>query len=80
MATDASDWGDSLNPHRWGVKRLTIVVMFVGYIVLDDDPNIVLLKFPPYKTYGAKVVRSHPIKVFDIDIEDLLRSPIPYDF
>jgi hypothetical protein len=53
MAAHALDWGDSLNPCRRGGKRLTMVVMFVGCLVLGDDPNIIL--FLPYKTYGAGV-------------------------
>jgi hypothetical protein len=36
-----------------GGERLTMVVMFVGCLVLGDDPNIIL--FLPYKTYGAGV-------------------------
>jgi hypothetical protein len=51
MAAHALDWGNSLNPHRRRGKRLTIVVMFVGCLVLGDKPNIIL--FIPYKTYGA---------------------------
>jgi hypothetical protein len=58
MAAHASDWGDSLNPRRRGGKRLTMVVMFVGSLVLGDDPNIVL--FTRYKTYGAGVLHSRP--------------------
>jgi hypothetical protein len=51
MAAHALDWGDSLNPRHRGDKRLTMVVMFVGCLVLDDNPNIIL--FLPYKTYGV---------------------------
>ena len=58
MAAHASDWGDSLNPRRRGGKRLTMVVMFVGSLVLGDDPNIVL--FTRYKTYGVEVLHSRP--------------------
>ncbi len=58
MAAHALDWGDSLNPCRRGSKRLNMVVMFVGCLVLDDDPNIIL--FLPYKTYGAGVFCFHP--------------------
>jgi hypothetical protein len=40
MAAHVSDWRDSLSPaSRRGGKRLTKVVMFVGCLVLDDDPN-----------------------------------------
>jgi hypothetical protein len=42
MATYASDWGNSLKPHRRGGKWLTMVEMFVGCLVLGDNPNIVL--------------------------------------
>jgi hypothetical protein len=48
-ATYALDWGNSLNPCRRGGKWFTMVVMFVGCLVLGDDPNIIL--FLPYKTY-----------------------------
>ena len=51
MAAGASNWGESLNPRCRGGKRLTLAVMFVGCLVLGDDPNIVL--FLPYKTYWA---------------------------
>ena len=50
--------GSSLNPRRRGDKWLTMVVIFVGCLVLGDDPNVVL--FLPYKTYGAGVFRSRP--------------------
>ena len=30
MAAHVSDWGDSLNQHRTGGKRLTMVMLFVG--------------------------------------------------
>jgi hypothetical protein len=61
MAAHALDWGNSLNPHRRGGKRLTMVVMFVGCLVLGDDPNIIL--FLPYKTYGAGVFVSAQTKI-----------------
>jgi hypothetical protein len=58
MDTHALDWGDSLNPGcRWG-KQLTMVVMFVGCLVLGDYPNIIL--FLPYKTYGVGVFCFRP--------------------
>ncbi len=53
MAAHALDWGNSLNPRHTRGKWLTMVVMFVGCLVLSDDPNIIL--FLPYKTYGAGV-------------------------
>jgi hypothetical protein len=54
MATHALVWGDSLNSRRrGGGKRLTMLVIFVGCLVLGEDPNIV--PFLPYKTYGAGV-------------------------
>jgi hypothetical protein len=58
MATHVSDWGNLLNPRCRGGKRLTMVVMFVGCLVLGDDPNIIL--FLPYKTYGAGVFLFPP--------------------
>jgi hypothetical protein len=53
MAAHASDWGNSLNLRCRRGKWLSMVVMFVGCLVLGDDPNIIL--FLPYKTYGAGV-------------------------
>jgi hypothetical protein len=53
MAAHMLDWGDSLNPHCRGGKQLTMVVMFVGCLVLGDNPNIIL--FLLYKTYVAGV-------------------------
>jgi hypothetical protein len=61
MAAHALDWGISLNPCRRGGKRLTMVVMFVGCLVLGDDPNIIL--FLPYKAYGAGVFVSAQTKI-----------------
>jgi hypothetical protein len=61
MAAHAPDWGNSLNPRRKRGKRLTMVVMFVGCLVLGDDPNITL--FLPYKTYGAGVFVSAQTKL-----------------
>ncbi len=49
---------NSLNPRCRGGKWLTLVVMFVGCLVLGDDPNIIL--FLPYKTYGAGVFCFRP--------------------
>ncbi len=53
MAAYALDWGDSLNQCRRGGKRLTMVMMFVGgvVLVLDGIPILFLM----YKTYGAGV-------------------------
>jgi hypothetical protein len=42
MAAYALDWGDSFNPCRRGGKWLTMVVMFVGSLVLDDNANIIM--------------------------------------
>jgi hypothetical protein len=61
MAAHALDWGNSLNPHHRGGKRLTMVVMFVGCLVLGDNPNVIL--FLPYKTYGAGVFVSTQTKI-----------------
>jgi hypothetical protein len=58
MAPHALDWGNSLTPCRRRGKRLTMVVMFVGCLVLGDDPNIIL--FLPYKTYGAFLFPPEP--------------------
>ncbi len=58
MAAHASDWGNTLNPRCRRGKRLTMVVMFVGFLVLGDNPNIIL--FLPYKTYGAGVFCFRP--------------------
>jgi hypothetical protein len=56
VAAHALDWGNSLNPHHWRGKRLTMAVMFVGCLVLGDNPNIIL--FLLYKTYKAGVFVS----------------------
>ncbi len=61
MAAHASDWGDSLNPHRRGGKRLTMLVMFAGCLVLGDEPNIIL--FLLYNTYQAGVFVSARTKI-----------------
>ncbi len=53
MAAHALDWGDSLNQCRRGGKRLTMVMMFVGGVVLVLDGIPIL--FLTYKTYGAGV-------------------------
>ena len=37
MAVHASDWGDSLNQHGRGGKQNTMVMMFVGIVVLIVD-------------------------------------------
>jgi hypothetical protein len=42
MATHASKWGDPLNQHRRGGKRYTMVMMFVGGVVLVLDRISVL--------------------------------------
>ncbi len=51
MAAHALDWGNSLNPRHRGGTWLTMVVMFVGCLVLGDDPNNILVL--PYITYGV---------------------------
>ena len=61
MAAHASDWGDSLNRHRRGGKRSTMVMMFVGEVVLlfEGLPVLFLLLI----IYGAGVFsfsRSNP--------------------
>jgi hypothetical protein len=61
MAAHALDWGNSLNPCRRRGKQLTMVVMFVGCLVLGDDPNIMLFLW--YKTYGAGVFVSARTKI-----------------
>jgi hypothetical protein len=61
MAAHALDWGDSLNPRCRGGKWLTLVVMFVGCLVLGDNPNIIL--FLPYKTNRAGVFVSARTKI-----------------
>ena len=43
MADHVSDWGELLNPHCREDKRLTMVVMFVGCLMLGDDLNIVTM-------------------------------------
>ena len=53
MAAHALDWGNSLNQCRRGGKRLTMVMMFVGGVVLVLDGIPIL--FLTYKTYGAGV-------------------------
>ncbi len=58
MAAHALDWGDSLNPCRRGGKWLTMVVMYVGCLLLGDNPNIIL--FLPCKTYRAGVLCFRP--------------------
>ena len=42
IAAHASDWGDSLNRHHRGGKRNTMVMMFVGGVVLMLDRILVL--------------------------------------
>jgi len=42
MAAHASDWGDSLNQCCRGGKRNTMVIMFVGGVVLLFDGISVL--------------------------------------
>ena len=55
MAAQASDWGDSLNGrHRRGGKLDTMVMMFVGGVVLMFDEFLVL--FLLYNIYGAGVL------------------------
>jgi len=40
MATHVSDWGDSLNQFCRGGKRNTMVMMFVGGVVLMFDGTL----------------------------------------
>jgi hypothetical protein len=49
----ASDWGDSLNRRRRGGEWNTIVMMFVGGVVLMFDGFLEL--FLPLNIYGAGV-------------------------
>jgi hypothetical protein len=58
MAAHASDWGNSLNQCRRGGKRVTMVMMFVGGVVLMFGGFLVL--FLLYNIYGARVFRSRP--------------------
>ena len=53
MAAQASDWGDSLNRRRRGGKQKTMVMMFVGGVVLMLDGFLIL--FLPYDIYWAGV-------------------------
>ena len=54
MATHATDWGDSLNRRQRGGKRNTMVMMFVGEVVLMLEGFLVLF------LYGAGFFRSRP--------------------
>ena len=58
MAAHASDWEDSLNWCRSGGKRNTMVIMFVGGVVLMFKGVFVL--FLPYIINWAGVFRSRP--------------------
>jgi hypothetical protein len=58
MAAHASAWSNSLNRRRRGGKRNTMVMMFVGGIVLMFEGFFVL--FLPFIIYGAGVFRSRP--------------------
>jgi hypothetical protein len=58
MASHASDWGDLLNQRLWGGKQNTMLMMFVGGVVLMFGGFLVL--FLPYEIYGAGVFRSRP--------------------
>ena len=60
MAAHASDWGNSLNPCRMGGNELTMVKIFVGCLVLGDDPNITL--FLPYKPTDREFLFSLELK------------------
>jgi hypothetical protein len=53
MADHTSDWGDSLNRRRRGGKWNTMVMMFVGGVVLMFEGFFVL--FLQYIIYGAGV-------------------------
>jgi hypothetical protein len=57
MAAHILDWGNSLNQCCRRGKRLTMVMMFVGEVVLVLDGILVL--FLPYTTYWVGVFRSH---------------------
>ena len=56
MAAQVLDWGDSLNPRRRKGKWLTMLVMFVGCLVLGETQKIIL--FLLHKTYAAGVFHS----------------------
>ena len=59
MAAHASDWGDSLNQGRRGGNQVTMVMMFVGgVLVLMFDRFLVL--FLPYDIYEAGVFCFRP--------------------
>ncbi len=55
-----------------------MVVMFVGCLVLSDDPNIIL--FLPYKTYGAAgfCFRPNPNSGYAVNDTNLLPSMLAY--
>jgi hypothetical protein len=52
MAAHASDWGDSFNRRRMGGKQVTMVMMFVGRVVLMFDEFLVL--FLLFDIYGRE--------------------------
>jgi hypothetical protein len=51
MAAHVSDWGDSLNRRHRGGKQVTMVMMFVGGVVLMFDGFLVV--FLLYNIYRA---------------------------
>ena len=58
MAAHASDWGVLLNQCRRGCKQVTMVMMFVGGVVLMFDRFLVL--FLLYAIYREGTFRSRP--------------------
>ena len=60
MAAHVLDWGNSLNQRHRGGKRNTMVMIFVGGVVLMLDR--ILVQFLLKKSYGAVVfvpARTH---------------------
>jgi hypothetical protein len=60
MVAHALDWGDSLNRCHRGGKRNTMVMMFVGGIVLMFDKNFATGRefFFFTQTHSSKVVKK----------------------
>ena len=58
MAAHASDWGDPSNYCHRGGKRVTMVMMFAGGVVLMFNRFLVL--FLLYNIYEAGAFRSRP--------------------
>ena len=65
MAVHASDWGDALNQHGRGGKQNTMVMMFVGIVVLIVDgtfctiPTVANLRSGSFRSRW-KVFCYHP--------------------